>query len=215
VTLLRKWGGQMLNYDGKLVSIMSWITRFFYIQLLWIGFSLFGLVIGGLFPATFTLFGISRKWIREGANFPIFQTYLKMFKGMFIKANILGWFMVLFAFSLYFYYSWFIDEDTLFATLFLGVIFVLLILYLFIVLFLIPVFVHFDVSVLNVIKYAFITSISKPLYVIGMLFILIVNWFFWQFLTIIFLCIGISSMIFMLMLMAHTAFVSMAEEAES
>src|SRR5699024_647800 len=118
----------MLNYDGKLVSIMSWITRFFYIQLLWIGFSLFGLVIGGLFPATFTLFDISRKLNREGVNFPSFQTYLKMFRGMFIKANILGWFMVLFAFSLYFYYSWFIDEDTRFATLFLGVIFVLLIL---------------------------------------------------------------------------------------
>ena len=41
------------GYMEKLNTIMEWIMRFFVLQLIWILFCLVGLVIGGIFPATF------------------------------------------------------------------------------------------------------------------------------------------------------------------
>src|SRR5690606_4799217 len=69
---------------------MEWITRFVYLHLLWICFTLLGGIVFGLFPATVTSHAIMRKWLRGEDDFPILQTYWSYYKQDFWKSNTLG-----------------------------------------------------------------------------------------------------------------------------
>lgn len=196
----------MFSYDGKLMESLTWITRLLYLQLLWIGFSLVGLIVGGLFPATFTLFGVSRKLMRENPDIPLFKTFLEMFKQSFFKANILGYFMFLFAYSLYFYYVWFSQIPGTFSTIGLVILGIMTFLFIAVGLFIMPVYAHFDVGLIGVVKHAALTAISHPFYVIGMMVVLIVAWFLFAFLPALFFVIGTSTSVYLLMFIANMAF---------
>ncbi|MBO1913821.1 DUF624 domain-containing protein, partial [Microvirga sp. 3-52] len=55
----------------------EWLAKLLHVQVIWILFCLIGLFIGGIFPATFTMFSIIRKWIMKQDDFPVFKTFLK------------------------------------------------------------------------------------------------------------------------------------------
>lgn len=196
----------MFSYDGKLMESLTWITRLLYLQLLWIGFSLVGLIVGGLFPATFTLFGVCRKLMRDNPDIPLFKTFLEMFKQSFLKANILGYVMFLFAYSLYFYYVWFSQVPGTFATIGLVVLGIITFLFIAVALFVMPVYAHFDVDLIGVIKHAALTAISHPFYVLFMMLVLIASWFLFAFLPVLFFFIGTSTAVYVLMFIANMAF---------
>ena len=204
----------MFHSDGKLMRLMNWITRFIYLQILWILFSLLGLVVGGLFPSTFTMFGISRKWMREHTDFPLFRTFLEMFRESFFKANMLGWGMSLFAFSIYFYYRWFNELTGILPTVLIGILVVLGFSFLVISLFIIPVYAHFNVSLLNVIKHAALIAISHPLHAVAMAIILVVFWYIMIYWPIVFLFIGVSFLAYALMGIANAAFNNIERKLE-
>nr|WP_276541114.1 DUF624 domain-containing protein [Salipaludibacillus agaradhaerens] len=58
---------------------------------LWIGFTVLGLGVFGLFPATVSLFSISRKWIQGNEELPLLKSFVSYFKSVFVKANLVGW----------------------------------------------------------------------------------------------------------------------------
>ncbi|MCR6108160.1 DUF624 domain-containing protein [Salipaludibacillus agaradhaerens] len=58
---------------------------------LWIGFTVLGLGVFGLFPSTVSLFSISRKWIQGDEELPLFKSFASYFKDVFVKANLVGW----------------------------------------------------------------------------------------------------------------------------
>ncbi|BDG36084.1 DUF624 domain-containing protein [Saccharococcus caldoxylosilyticus] len=49
--------------DGKLYRVCEWITRLACINILWMLFTLAGLIVFGIAPATVALFTIVRKWL--------------------------------------------------------------------------------------------------------------------------------------------------------
>lgn len=57
-----------------------WITRFAYLNLLWIAFSLVGLGVVGFFPATAAMFAVVRKWVHGEKDIPVFQVFGKTIK---------------------------------------------------------------------------------------------------------------------------------------
>lgn len=60
------------------------------LNILWVAFTLLGLVIFGLFPATIALFAVIRKWILENEDTPILQEFIKRYKAEFKMANVIG-----------------------------------------------------------------------------------------------------------------------------
>lgn len=205
----------MFSVDGKVMETMNWITRFLYLQLLWVLFSLIGFVVGGLFPATFTLFGVSRKLMREHTDFPLFATYLEMFRQSFFKTNLLGYGMLLFSYSLYFYYTIFSQSPGMIGTVGAVVIAVMTFVFIAIALFVMPVYAHFDVGLIGVLKNAALTAISHPFHVIGMMLILVVFWLFFSFLPIIFIFCGVSLLVYILMMIANRAFINIELKLEA
>ncbi|WP_147803726.1 YesL family protein [Alkalicoccus halolimnae] len=65
-------------------------ARFFYANMLWIFFTIAGLGIFGLFPATRALVSLVHIW-DEDRSAPIFKTFYKEFRESFLQANATGW----------------------------------------------------------------------------------------------------------------------------
>lgn len=71
---------EMNGLMGGIYRVAEWIMRLALLNLLWLGFTIAGLIAGGLFPATQAAFAISRQWIRGETELPIFKTFLTYFK---------------------------------------------------------------------------------------------------------------------------------------
>jgi uncharacterized membrane protein YesL len=156
------------GYMEKLNTIMEWIMRFFVLQLIWILFSLVGLVIGGIFPATFTMFAICRKWLHKQTEFPVFRTFWELYRKSFLKTNLLGWVTTLTGCSLYYYFQLLKGTEGTMGLVLLIIVWIAGIVYLMTALFIIPVFVHFDIKLINVAKYALIIAIGNPFHCLSM-----------------------------------------------
>lgn len=144
-------------------SISEWITRFMYVNILWIAFTLMGLIAFGFFPATTAMFTVVRKWVLKQPDIPIFKTFWFTYKKEFAKSNLLGLVVILFNFFMYSNIK-IVEATTVQAYKLLYIpnvivifIFLLTLLYIF------PVFVHFDVRMRDGIKNAFILMTINPI----------------------------------------------------
>ncbi|MEH7180079.1 YesL family protein [Neobacillus vireti] len=148
---------------NRVNSATEWIAKFAYINLLWIGFTLLGLVILGFFPATISLFTIIRKWMLGEGDIPIFRTFWKTYKSEFLRSNGLG---LLVAFV-----SGLIILDLVFmknlGNDFMSVIQIPLYMFIFAVvmtmLYLIPVYVHYELKLIQIVKNSFLMMLINPL----------------------------------------------------
>lgn len=136
-----------------------WITRFAYINFLWVLFTLLGLGIFGLMPATAGLFAVVRKWVYKEDDIPILGTFWKTFRKEFIKINLLGWLLLFVGYLLitqlrilwiqgsmpYFIAS--------FGVIALGIVYMIVLLYTF------PIFSHFEISIFENIRWSFIIGV--------------------------------------------------------
>lgn len=140
----------------------EWITRLAYLNILWILFTVVGLVVFGLFPATAATFAVTRKWQTGDTELPIFKTFWEAYREEFKQANYLGFILFLIGFFLYFDLR-FAQSQTgffhIFKFFFLGLLFF----YYVMLLYVFPVFSHYQMKTLEYIKHAFILALGRPL----------------------------------------------------
>lgn len=154
----------MMKADGmnsKIYSISDWIMKLAYLNLLWIGFTLLGAVLFGIFPATVSMFTITRKWLMRDMDLPIFKTFWQTYRKEFLRTNLLGLILLIMGFVLYIDLKFFqnIAQPMLQPLSYLLII--LLIVYFAVVLYIFPVYVHYDFKLLEHIKYSLIMAIGK------------------------------------------------------
>src|SRR5699024_1930131 len=97
----------------KLYDISYWLMKMIYLNILWISFSLIGLLLLGFFPATAGMFAVTRKWILGDREIPVFKTLWKNYKTSFMQTNIIGYTFVLAGLILYFDLKFFRASDHL------------------------------------------------------------------------------------------------------
>lgn len=160
-----------------LYTLTEWITRFAYVNLLWIGFSLLGLVVFGISPATVAMFTIIRKWIMGDNDFPVFQTFWNSYKKEFLRGNRLGLVIALLAYIIFIDLNY-IKLDTIIQIPLYLIIFaiVMTILYIF------PVYVHYNVTFIQLFKNSFFIMMVNPLSSILMLIGFVALFFVMKFL---------------------------------
>jgi uncharacterized membrane protein YesL len=181
--MFKKGGEERLNINGQLPLLyrfMEWIMRLAYLQLLWIACMCLGLVAGGFFPSTTAMFSVARKWIRKDTDIEMGPLFWNQFKTDFVKANAAGYLMLAAGFVLYFYFRFFQGNGGMVSLLFVVIFLFLLFVYCMTFIFLFPIYVHYRLSVFQLIRYSFLFSLGHPFHVITMsvcvvLFILIVS----------------------------------------
>jgi uncharacterized membrane protein YesL len=153
----------MEGFMRGIYSISEWVMRLMYVNILWILFTLLGLIVFGFFPATTAMFTVIRKWVMKQHEIPVFKTFWLTYKSEFLKSSLLGLIIVCIGFFMYFNLK-IIDATTLpslkllyIPNLIVIFIFLLTLLYIF------PVFVHFDVGVKGIVKNAFLLMTLNPI----------------------------------------------------
>ncbi|MDL4840270.1 YesL family protein [Aquibacillus rhizosphaerae] len=140
---------------GGFYTISQWVMRFVYINLLWIFFTILGLIFFGLMPATISMFTVIRKWIMKQTDIPIFQTFFITYKKEFLKSNLFMVVILVVGVFLYFNlrYAGFMVDSTIYPIL-LGGFIITTFLYMMLVIYIAPVYVHFNLSFAQYVKYA-------------------------------------------------------------
>lgn len=165
---------------GKLYVGCEWIMKLAYINLLWILFSIGGLIIFGVLPATVSLFSILRKWlVNKESELPIFHTFFQIYKKEFIKVNKLG--VILGIFGLFLYYDFKLIttaggmlQYTLTIPLLLITSF-----YFITLVYIFPVYVHYDQNVFQYVKNSFFIAIlNMDITILLLVLIAIIGYFF-------------------------------------
>ncbi|MGP4038778.1 YesL family protein [Gracilibacillus sp. D59] len=153
---------------GVFYRISHWIYKLAYVNLLWILFTLIGGVLLGFMPATVALFTIMRKWIMGEDAVAVFNMFWNTFRQDFIKSNLLG--IVLFGIGYVLYIDLAIlpDDGVWWSLLRYGII-VCSILFLIVIFYIFPVYVHYKLKNPSYIKYALLLGIAYPHITIAML----------------------------------------------
>ncbi len=152
-----------------LFTLTEWISKFAYVNILWIGFSLLGLVVLGFSPATVAMFTLIRKWIMGEHDVPVFQTFWTTYKKEFLKSNRLTIIFVFVAGVIFLdlYYMGLDSGQILQITHIPLYLFIFTIV--FTAMYLVPVYVHYDVPFSQMIKNAFLIMLVNPISNIVML----------------------------------------------
>ncbi|GAF63405.1 hypothetical protein BTS2_0296 [Bacillus sp. TS-2] len=153
----------IFSLDSKLYKLTVWMMRLAYVNVLWLSFSLLGLVIFGFFPSTISMFTIVRHWIKGKEDIPIWSTFWQSYKQSFLKVNLWAPIIIGIGYILYRNLIFFVEMNNQVGGLLFYLSIALAIFYLLFVAFLIPVYVHFDIKGLEIFKYSFIISVSYPI----------------------------------------------------
>lgn len=129
---------------GSIYNVCNWIWKIAYVNILWILFTLAGIVVFGIMPAAAALFTVIRKWIMKETDIPIFQVFFASYKKDFIKANIIGYIMTIIGFLLYLDFKFIIFIGGTVQYILSIPLFIIAVFYLITLLYLFPVYVHFD-----------------------------------------------------------------------
>ena len=87
-------GESYAAFNEKLNRFGEWIIRLVVLNILWVGVSVVGLGILGIFPATSATFSVLRKWIVENNELKFSSEFLHYYNNNFWKSNGLGYFFL-------------------------------------------------------------------------------------------------------------------------
>lgn len=158
----------LFHAEGKLMKGLTWLANMVHIQILWIVFTLLGVVVGGLFPSTFSMFSVMRKLIIEKDTFSLNDAFWTEYKKDFIKKNGIGYAIFVLALLLNYYLRSAISIQNslsqLYTILAIGFIF----LFMAFLFWLGPVYAHFEGGIKKHSQFVFIFIFSYPFHTIGM-----------------------------------------------
>lgn len=140
-----------------------------YLNILWILFTILGIIIGGFFPATFALFSVIRLLLQNKEEASIFTTFWSFYKKDFWKSNRIGWSIAL-IFVIFYLDIQFVQESTNpFLHIFYYPLLILAFIFCLTVLYIIPTYIHFNLKIVQLFKNSFIIMILNPLNTITMI----------------------------------------------
>ncbi|WP_431801460.1 YesL family protein [Halobacillus andaensis] len=191
--------------SGVAYTCCYWFVKFCYVNLLWILFTLVGMVLFGVGPATVAMFTIMRHWLRGNETVPVFSEFGRAFKKEFIKSNAVSLILLGLGYILYMYFltlqsmSGFGVQLLYFASLSVLFLYVVVLFYVF------PVYVHYKLNIKGVLKQSFLIGISYPLHTFTMILGSFIAYLIVDILAFQFFFVG-STISFVIMLCAIRAF---------
>lgn len=151
---------ELEGMTGRFYTVSLVISKMAYANLLWIVFTILGLGIFGFMPATVGLFSVVRKWIMGERHIPVFNTFWTNYRQEFFKSNLLGIILFMIGFILYIDLT-FLPTGGLYIIVRVGLV-MITILYAIILLYIFPVYVHYEWKLRLYIKYSLLLGAGHP-----------------------------------------------------
>nr|WGD58452.1 YesL family protein [Bacillus subtilis]WGD81504.1 YesL family protein [Bacillus subtilis]WGD83543.1 YesL family protein [Bacillus subtilis]WGD94165.1 YesL family protein [Bacillus subtilis]WGE02898.1 YesL family protein [Bacillus subtilis] len=137
----------------------TWVMRLAYLNVLWILFSLAGLIVFGLMPATAAMFTVAREWAKGNTDAPVFSVFFRTFKKEWRASQILGLIVVT---AVLFLFADMRIAAQMDQPVLVNVFLSISLIFAFVVLYVFPVFSHFDVKIREVLSISFLIAFSRP-----------------------------------------------------
>lgn len=153
----------------KIYRLADLIMRIAYINLLTLFFTLIGLIIFGFFPALTAAFYIIRKWLTGHSDIPIAKNYWSIYKKEFFKSNMIGFILCVIGSLLYINLSiaeliqFKLIHYSYYPILMVSIIFSCACLYVF------PVYLHYNVGIIQILKNSILLLFFRPLNTVFMI----------------------------------------------
>lgn len=196
-------------------TILEWLWKFLFVNFLWIIFTILGLLLFGLFPATVSLYTVVRKWIMGEEDIPVFKTFWDTYRNEFFKTNIFGIFFLVSGLILYFDFKFFLNFPGFAPKIIIPILVTLSIMYAITILYFFPVYVHYKFKKIEYIKYSFVIGISKPLVLFKIIMGLVIWLFVLRYLTGLIPLLGMSVVSLIIMLYANRLFSEIARKNQA
>ncbi len=203
---------EMRGVLGGLYGACEWVVRLAFVNILWIGFSLLGGIVLGLFPATVAMFSIARKWIQGETDLSIFQSFWEIYRKEFFKSNVFGLLVVMIGAILVTDIYIFYQLDGVFAQVLLYLFIAITFNYGVMLLYIFPVYVHYDLKIFQNFKYALIIGMSNPFHTFSMILCLVFVYFALEVAPASFLFLSIAALSLMYMVIAHRIFMKIEQK---
>jgi uncharacterized membrane protein YesL len=198
-----------MNYRGLtgiFIRASEWVMRLGTLTMLWFSFSIVGLIVFGLMPATAAMFSVLRKWTKGEEDFSTFRFFIEVYKKEFLKLNLLGLVLLIAGIVLFVDWRFFsvssnpVIHITSYFILCLTFIYFITLLYLF------PVFAHYEYKTMNYIKNSFIIAIMNPITTLTMVGICVIVYYISKYLPLIVILFCISAFAYAISYTANKAF---------
>lgn len=165
-----------LEPGSSLYKVLEWITNLVYLNLLWVFFTLIGLVVFGFMPSTLAMYKILKELLTGKENIKIFSTYWKVYKSNFIKINIIGLIMVLIGSILVIDLNFFRAQSGTIYVIINYFMYFLAFLYIMDFLYVFPVYINYDIKIRYILKnalfFVFLTPLENIKMIIGLILVL-------------------------------------------
>lgn|SRR5699024_1036417 len=145
----------------------DWIFKFMFLHFLWVFFTLLGLGVFGIAPATCGLFSVIEKWLSKDPDTPVFRSFFDTYKKEFLKSNALS--VVIISISAFLYVDFMISKKMIQSFFIHIMLIILIILFFLILLYIYPVFVRYNLKFFHYFKQPFLIALAQPLETFGMI----------------------------------------------
>jgi|SRR5690625_137852 len=161
-------GQQFVNSLDRLLKVILQVA---FLNFLWILFTVMGLVIGGIFPATTAAINVSRKWHKEKEIHATFKIFKETYTREFIKSNIIGLILVLIGGILSLNYYALQELGNKVPIFIVFAYFFVIFLYCVLLVWIFPLLSHYDTTIIQYFKNALIIGITKLMTTVIIMFI--------------------------------------------
>ncbi|GAA0430439.1 MAG: YesL family protein [Bacillota bacterium] len=181
----------------------NWLYKVMYLHILWVAFTLLGLIVFGVSPATTALYTVMHKWYEKDFDIPIFKNFYAVYKQHFKTSNAFG--ILFMSIGAFMYIDIAISKNYIQSfyfhalLLFIGSLYVIMLLYFY------PVFVRYNLKFHQYIKQSFLIALARPLETIAMIISIILLLYVFYFLPILLVFAGSSIIATPIMWFAHQA----------
>lgn len=206
-------GGRKVDGIFKWVyEIGNWLAKLMYVHLLWVLFTLLGLVIFGITPATAAMVSVIHKWFDQKEDFPIFKHFFSAYKDQFIKANGVG--LLLIAVGAFLYVDIRISQQVIQSNYFHAFLLFICFLYFITLLYFFTIFTRYQLRFLYYFRQSFLIAIARPFETIAMIICLVLLSYVYAYLPVLIILMGSSLTLFPVVWFGYRACVQVEEKKE-
>jgi uncharacterized membrane protein YesL len=188
----------------------NWIAKMIYIQLLWTAFTVLGLGVFGIVPATVALTTVISKWFTDGFDIPVFKLFFTTYKKQFFRSNALG--IVLIAIGVFLYMDLNISKHILQSAFVHIILLFITFIYIVVLLYFFPVFSRYELKYVHYFKQSFFVAFARPFETIAMLLCILLLYYLFVYLPVLTVFAGAPLIAFPITWFAHRAFVRLEEK---
>ncbi|WP_058306510.1 YesL family protein [Gracilibacillus massiliensis] len=181
------------------------LIKLVYLNILWFFFSLLGAGIFGIVPASVTLCKLQKRWLEEKYTRSITKEFWNYYKKHFFRSNGLAIIMLIIGGIIYFDLTFFMKMEGLVPQMVSIMIFILSVWFMMTLIYIFPIYVSYQLKLLEYIKYAFIIGMLNPLKTVGIAVSLFGIVYLSLFYPQILFSVGISLTFFMIMIISLQA----------